>query len=64
LIEIVSDPAHDGGVNVLRDFFARMATLSTISFDGWDFGGPEDVRHLFSAFHTQDHFGHLHRSYY
>jgi hypothetical protein len=52
---LISEPAPDGGLNVLRDFFARSdntMTLTSISLDVCDFGSAEDAWHLFSAFHT------------
>jgi Leucine Rich repeat len=51
-VKLVSDPS-DGGVVVLRDFFARSdTTLTTVTLDRCDFGSQQDAEQLLAAFHT------------
>jgi hypothetical protein len=52
MVDLIYDPSPDGGVNVLRDFFARSdTTLTKVTFSDCAFRHP-DALQLLAAFHT------------
>jgi Leucine Rich repeat len=53
-VRLVSDPSPDGGVNVLKDFFARASdtTVTKIKFWSCDFGSVEDTLQLLAGLHS------------
>jgi hypothetical protein len=52
-VRLISDPSHDGGLNVLREFFARSDTMLTkVALQWCRFGSQEDTSRLLAAFQT------------
>jgi Leucine Rich repeat len=52
-VELVSDPSPDGGLDVLRNFFARSdTTLTKVTLSCCHFGSQEDTSQLLAAFQT------------
>jgi Leucine Rich repeat len=50
---LVFHPSPDGGLEVLRNFFARnCTTLTKVTLKHCEFGTPEDTSHLLTGFHT------------
>lgn len=54
-VPLVSEPS-DGGLNVLRDLFARSdTTLTTVTLHHCYFGSQEDASHLLAAILSFQH---------
>lgn len=52
-VNLVSDPCPDGGVNVLRDFFARSdTTLTKVMLRHCNFGNAQEASRLVTAFQS------------
>jgi hypothetical protein len=52
-VELISDPVPDGGLNVLKDFFARSDTMVTkVTIEQCNLGTTEEASQLLAAFHT------------
>jgi Leucine Rich repeat len=54
-VTLVSEPSPDGGLNVLKDLFARSdttLTLTKVTLRHCDFGSQQNTEQLLAAFHT------------